>query len=352
MSGSDSETPVLVRPGDRLLTLILNRPLALNTLTLAMVRRLRKGLELALKEDRLQSALLLGAGERGFSAGGDLKALAAAVQEKAWDQAEAFFREEYALDLFLNRYPKPVVVLADGISMGGGLGLAAEADLVIATERSRLAMPETRIGFFPDVGATGWLFQKCPPGYPEFLALTGYEMAGAEGLRLGLATHLTGAARLPEVRRTLENLTDRLPPGRPAGAKFLAARLAPFFEDPPPARPEMDAWVAEHFADKASLAEILASLNRCRRDHPLCAGVFQRLAERSPTALALTLRLLRLNQGRPLKETLAAEFKAARFIIRHPDYLEGIRARILDKDDHPRWRPASLDQVRLEGGLE
>lgn len=352
MSGSDSQTPVLVRPGDRLLTLILDRPQALNTLNLAMVRGLRQGLELALKEDRLQFALLLGAGERGFSAGGDLKALAAAVQEKAWHRAEAFFREEYALDLCLNRYSKPVVVLADGITMGGGLGLAAEADLVIATERTRLAMPETRIGFFPDVGATGWLFQKCPPGYPEFLALTGYEMSGPEAVRLGLATHLTGADRLPDLRRTLENLTDRLPPGRPAGAKFLAARLAPFFEEPPPPRPEVDAWVAEHFAGQASLGGLLASLSRCSREHPLCAGVYQRLGERSPTALALTLKLLRLNEGRPLDQVLAAELKAAQFIIRHPDYLEGIRARILDKDDHPRWQPASLEEVKLEVDLE
>ena len=97
-----------------------------------------------------------------------------------------------------------MVALADGITMGGGLGLAAGADLVVATERSRMAMPETRIGFFPDVGATGWLFERCPPGYPEYLALTGYELMGGECVRLGLATHLVPSARLPEL---WENLT-------------------------------------------------------------------------------------------------------------------------------------------------
>ena len=117
---------------------------------------------------------------------------------EAW-RADQFFQEEYALDLAIHEFPKPVVVLADGVTMGGGLGLAAGADLVIATERTRIALPETRIGFFPDVGATGWLFTKCPPGYPEFLALTGYEIQGAECLRLGLATDFTQSSRLPQL---------------------------------------------------------------------------------------------------------------------------------------------------------
>ena len=102
-----------------------------------------------------------------------------------------------------------MVVLADGITMGGGLGLAAGADLVVATERSRLAMPETRIGFFPDVGATGWLFAKCPPGYPEYLALTGYEMVGGEGVRLGLASHLVPSSHLAELHEALVQLSDK-----------------------------------------------------------------------------------------------------------------------------------------------
>ena len=122
--------------------------------------------------------VICGAGDRGFCAGGDLKELTRAVQAGAVHLADQFFREEYALDLMIHQCPKPVVVLAHGITMGGGLGLAAGADLVVATEATRMAMPETRIGFFPDVGGTGWLFTKCPPGYPEYLALTGYELAG------------------------------------------------------------------------------------------------------------------------------------------------------------------------------
>jgi enoyl-CoA hydratase/carnithine racemase len=168
-------------------TIVLNRPQVVNTLTREMVRLIGRDLTDAWADQDVQFFLLTGAGDRGFCAGGDLKALAAAVGGGNFAAAEEFLREEYEVDLLVHRFPKPVIVLGDGITMGGGLGLAAGADIVVATERTRMAMPETRIGFFPDVGATGWLFTKCPPGYPEYLGLTGYELQGAQGVRLGLA---------------------------------------------------------------------------------------------------------------------------------------------------------------------
>jgi enoyl-CoA hydratase/carnithine racemase len=332
-----------------MMAITLNRPRVLNTLNLEMIRLLRQAFDEALSGDDFQFVLLLGAGDQGFCAGGDLKALAQAVRDREISRADEFFREEYALDLLINQFTKPVLVLADGVTMGGGLGLAAGAALVLATERTRIAMPETRIGFFPDVGATGWLFEKCPPGYPEYLALTGYEMRGEEAVRLGLATHLTQAALLPETMEALAQFPGGLPSSQEEAVGWLTAYLAGFFEKNIPARPEMDAWVATHFAGKASLGKIMESLSRCSLEDPqvgqLCAGVFQRLSERSPTALHLTLKLLRLNEGRPLPEVLATEARAAHFMVQHPDYLEGIRARILDKDDRPRWRPATLEEA-------
>ena len=187
------------------MALVLNRPRVLNTLNREMIRLLGRGLEEALAAADVRLVVISGAGDRGFCAGGDLKELTQAVQTGAVHLADQFFREEYALDLMIHQCPKPVVVLAHGITMGGGLGLAAGADLVVATEATRMAMPETRIGFFPDVGGTGWLFTKCPPGYPEYLALTGYELLGAECVRLGLATHLADSARLPELREALKD---------------------------------------------------------------------------------------------------------------------------------------------------
>ena len=163
----NGEVPVLVQRRGRLLSLVLNRPRVLNTLNLETIRRLHQALDEARVDLEIRLVVLSGAGERAFCAGGDLKELLWAAKAGAYHLTDEFFREEYALDLLVHRFPKPVVVLADGFTMGGGLGLAAGADLVVATERSRMAMPETRIGFFPDVGASGWLFDRCPPGIPS-----------------------------------------------------------------------------------------------------------------------------------------------------------------------------------------
>jgi enoyl-CoA hydratase len=338
-----TQSPVLVSRHPGLLALVLNRPAVLNTLNLEMVRLLRSALDEALAAEAVRLVLLAGAGDRGFCAGGDLKELTRDVRDGRVDLADRFFREEYALDLLIHQFPKPVVVLAHGITMGGGLGLAAGADIVVATEHTSMAMPETRIGFFPDVGATGWLFDKCPPGYPEYLALTGYELMGPECVRLGLATHLVPAARLAELRAALSHGAMELRLDRRAAAAQLESVLAPFALPANPPHPELDAWVAGQFAGQTSLQEIIASLQQCRPELRYCEDTCRRLGERSPTALAVTLQLLRANEGRPLEEVFHREALAAHFLITHPDYLEGIRARIIDKDDQPRWQPGSIE---------
>jgi enoyl-CoA hydratase len=238
-------------------------------------------------------------------------------------------------------------VLADGITMGAGLGLAATADMVVTTERTRMAMPETRIGFFPDVGATGWMFSKCPDGYPEYLGLTGYEMVGAEAVRVGFATHLLGSKRLPEFIGVLERYSSNLAGTRTQAAQQLAGELDQFFEKDIRAKPDMDDWVSTYFCGKSSMTEIMDSLRQCSIQTQLCDGVFDRLAERSPTAVVLTLRLLRHNEGRAVEEVFQADLRAARFLLAHPDYVEGVRARLVDKDDKPQWQPGSIEEVGI-----
>ena len=340
-----TEAPILIKRHPGLMVISLNRPRVLNTLNREMIRLLRRAVDEALVADEVHLVLFDGAGDRGFSAGGDLKELTRAVREGAVHLADQFFREEYALDLLIHQFPKSVVVLAHGITMGGGLGLAAGADMVVATEATRMAMPETRIGFFPDVGATGWLFTKCPKGYPEYLALTGYELLGAECVRLGLATHLAAAARWPELREALKNCAGDLPADKGDAVAQLKSVLGPFATSDIPPKPELDAWVAEHFAGEKSLRETMAALKQCTLELNLCQEVFRRLGERSPTALAVTLQLLRANEGRPIQEVFQREALAAHFMISHPDYLEGIRARIIDKDDRPRWQPGTIEAV-------
>ena len=339
------EPIVLVQRHARMVSMLLNRPRVINSLNLEMFRLIDKVLDEAEADKRCQFVLFYGAGERGFCAGGDIKALAQAVQDETTPSAEQILEEEYNLCLRLHRFPKPIVVLADGITMGAGLGLAAAADLVVATERTRMAMPETRIGFFVDVGATGWMFSKCPEGYPEYLGLTGYEMVGKEAVRVGFASHLVRSERLSELVTALESYSGNLSKTRSDGREALLADFDHFFDSDIPSNPEMDEWVAAYFAGKSSVVEIMAALSQCTIQTQLCDGVFSRLGERSPTAVVLTLKLLRHNENRPLEEVFQADLKAARFILAYPDYVEGVRARLIDKDDNPNWQPATIEEV-------
>jgi len=328
-----------------MVSIVLNRPRVLNSLNLEMIRSIDHELDEIEADQTVQFVLLYGAGERGFCAGGDIKAIAQAVQQNTPFPADQIIKEEYDLCLRLHRFPKPVIALADGITMGAGLGLVAAADVAVATERTRMAMPETRIGFFPDVGATGWMFTKCPKGYPEYLGLTGYEMVGAETVRVGLASHLVKSERLSELITALEGYSATLLQTRSEAAEELIAGLDHFFDTDVPTKPEMDEWVAAYFAAKSSTVEIMESLRQCSIQTQLCDGVFNRLAERSPTAVVVTLQLLRHNEDRPLEEVFEADLKAARFVLAHPDYVEGVRARVIDKDDNPRWQPESIEEV-------
>lgn len=339
------EPTVLVHRHTRMMSIVLNRPRVLNSLDLEMIRFIDEALDEVESDERFQFVLLYGAGDRGFCAGGDIKALAQAVQQNVSIPADQILGEEYDLCLRLHRFPKPVIVLADGITMGAGLGLAAAGDILVATERTRMAMPETRIGFFPDVGATGWMFSKCPRGYPEYLGLTGYEMVGAEALRLGLATHLLKSERMSELIAALERHSASLSGSRAQAAEDLLTEIDHFFDKGTSAKPEMDEWVATYFSGKSSMVEIMESLRQCTIQINLCDGVFNRLAERSPTAVVLTLQLLRHNEGRPIEEVFQADLKAATFIVAHPDYVEGVRARLVDKDDNPQWQPKTIEEV-------
>ena len=339
------EPLVRVERHSHMMTIVLNRPRVLNSLNLEMISALDKGLDEVEREDRLQFVLLSGAGEKGFCAGGDIRAIAEAVRQNLTARALESLAAEYALCLRLHRFPKPLIVLADGIAMGAGLGLAAAADIAVATERTRMAMPETRIGFFVDVGATGWMFARCPKGYPEYLALTGYEVAGAEAVRIGFSTHLGRSAELPQVKTILESWNVELARERPLAGRQLATALDGFFNKDIPPKTEMDNWVADYFSGETSMVRLMENLRQCSIFSDLCDGVFHRLSERSPTSVALTLELLRHNEGRPLDEVFQADLSAARFIFAHPDFVEGVRARLIDKDDKPRWRPPTIEEL-------
>lgn len=344
-----SEEYVISRRSGSCLSIMLNRPQAINSLSEAMIDRIDELLNDASADEQCMFVLFFGTGAKGFCAGGDVRELARLGRLRQYDKVDSFFRKEYGLDLRIHRFPKPVIVIADGITMGGGLGIAAGAGISIATERTRMAMPETRIGFFPDVGSTGWMFLRCPKGYPEYLGLTGYDMTGKECVRLGFATHYMQSADVPRLVDILEKVFVEGGQSKQDIYDRLLGAISGFLDFNIPVNPALDEWVEKYFAGKSDIRDILASLSICHEQAKKCQDVFESIAERSPTALVLALRLLRHNEGRSLEDVFAAELKAAQFITRHPDYMEGVRARLIDRDDKPKWNPDRIELTDLSG---
>jgi len=349
MNENLSARHVLSGRSKSVMSIVLNRPEAINSLSESMIDAIDRLLDEAAADPACRLVLFYSKSDKGFCAGGDVKQLARLSVEGNFAGVDSFFTKEYALDLKIHLFPKPVVVLADGITMGGGLGITAGADLRVATERTRMAMPETRIGFFPDVGSTGWMFSRCPKGYPEYLGLTGYDMRAGECVRLGFADVLTRSGDKSALIESLETFEPEAGLDKEALVKRLGGRISGFCLPDIPRDESMDRWVEQYFAGRTDVRGILDELSHCTQQQAHCADVFASIGERSPTALVLTLALLRRNENRPISDVFAAELKASRFMSRHPDYVEGIRARLIDRDDNPKWNPPFLDQVDPTG---
>jgi enoyl-CoA hydratase len=347
-AGSDSKPPVvLISRTKAVLHLILNRPESINSLTLEMMQIITVEIDKARSDDAVKLVIFSGSGAKGFCAGGDLKIMAQAVMENDIEPPMLFLKVEYALNLAIHRFPKPILVFAHGITMGGGLGISSCADIVVTNENTRMALPETRIGFFPDVGATGWLFRKCGRGYPEFIGLTGYELRGPECVRTGMADYLIPSTQFDKMLDAVIESSPELPAGRRAAAAVVAEIISPFRQQNIPAREDMDRWIETYFADKTSVLELLKDLKACSIQNDLCEGVFARLSEYSPIAVLTTLKCLRRNEHKDLADVYEYDLLVARFLMIQHDFHEGVRARLIDKDDRPHWDPASFEQATL-----
>ena len=330
-----AEPNVLVRRAGGLGRLTLNRPRALNALDLGMIETLAAALDAWEHDVDIDIVLLDGAGGRGLCAGGDVRGLYEQIVGGAPEQTGVFFRAEYALNARIAGYPKPIVVLADGITMGGGIGLAGHAAVRVVTERSKLAMPETRIGFTPDVGGT-WLLARAPGRIGEYLALTGASMDAADAVYAGFADHVVPSAHLDDLRDALQTRAD---PSTPTELVLL------FDETPPPsALAAQRAWIDDAFA-----ADTVADIVERLRARPEAEAVATAdvLAELAPTALAVTLEAVRRARELPdLRAALAQEYGLVLwFATTQPDLVEGIRAQLVDKDRNPRWRPATIAEL-------
>jgi enoyl-CoA hydratase len=333
------EPTVLVRARGGLGRLTLNRPRALNALDLDMIHQLHAALDAWEHDTEVDVVLLDGAGERGLCAGGDVRGLAEQVTSARPEDAGIFFRDEYALNARIAEYPKPFVALADGITMGGGIGVAGHAAIRIVTERSQLAMPETRIGFTPDVGGT-WLLAHAPGRLGEYLGLTGAVMDASDALYAGFADHFVPSAHLDGLRDALETRAD---PSSPTELVLL------FDETPPPSKLERArAWIDDAFAGD-TVADIVERLRA--RPEPEASATADLLGELSPTGLAVTLASVRRSRDLPgLRDALEQEYGLVMwFASTQPDLPEGIRAQVIDKDRSPKWQPATI--ADLPSGL-
>lgn len=307
----------------------LNRPKALNALTLGMVRAIHPQLKAWAADDAVHLVIIEGAGEKAFCAGGDIRALH--DWGKAGDRSVIdFYAEEYRLNVYIKNYPKPYVALMGGIDMGGGVGVSVNGSHRVASERLTFAMPETGIGLFPDVGGTFFL-PRCPGEIGMYLALTGERLKAADAIFAGIADVFVPSDRI-------EKLKSRLAEGDSfdvalnglsgdAGEAPLSTLL-----------PQIDA----HFS-KGSVSEIIASL---KADGGEWANkVLGVLATKSPTSLLVAYRQVREGASLTFEQAMKLEFRLTNRFMRGHDFYEGVRAIIIDKDQSPKWQPASLEGV-------
>jgi enoyl-CoA hydratase len=312
----------------------LNRPKALNALTHGMVGEIDQALDLFSADPGIAAVLLTGEGERGLCAGGDLRSL---YESQGTAFAETFWRDEYRLDARIAAYEKPFVAVMDGITMGGGVGLSGHAAHRIVTERSRIAMPETGIGYLPDVGGT-WLLPRAPGETGTYLGLTGEPVGAADAIFCKFADAQVPSLALPDL---VDALAAIPPDAGEAGVRDVIGGLA---QDPGLAplaahRDVIDRCFAFDMVD-----EILSALAADGSDFAVATR--KTLLAKAPSSLVLTLCLLRLGRGAPnLEACLEREFHASLALLAEGDFREGIRAAVIDKDKSPRWNPPSLDAV-------
>ncbi len=299
--------------------LTLNRPHVINVLTTDMLRALDRFLDEIADAIDVHTVLLRGAGSRGLCAGADVKWLRQCVLDGCAERGDEFFATEYALDLRLHHFPKPIVALMDGVTMGGGLGLAIGARYRIATPTTRLAMPEVHIGFFPDVGAS-WFLNRLPGAWGRYLALTGESIDGLTARALGLATHYLTTEQATALRQQL------VEQGSPA---FLEQ-----WDIPADFPTDRATWVDRHFS-RPSLAAICASLEAA--EDAWSRHAWESLRRASPYSLQVTWQVVCATRPASLEAAFHRELAAAQQAIRHPDYVEGVRARLVDKDFRPQW---------------
>jgi enoyl-CoA hydratase len=314
--------------------LSLNRPAALHALTLPMCDEMSSALSEWVDDAGVEAVIIDHAEGRGFCAGGDIAFLRNSALNDGGVSGRQFFHDEYQLNHQIFSYAKPVIAFMDGITMGGGVGISQPAKFRVATENTRLAMPETGIGLFPDVGG-GWYLSRLPGRIGQFLALTGARLDGTECKWAGLATHYLPHGALTEAKA-------RIVAGHEPGGVLSALAVTP-----PLARIEANAaQIAKHFASDR-FEDIIASLEA--DDSDWAAKELATLRTKSPQTCKVALRQLAESAKlSDFADNMAMEYRIASRVLTRPDFAEGVRAVIVDKDNAPKWDPATPEGVSDE----
>ena len=314
----------------------LNRPKALNAVTLGMVRAFTAQLMKWADDSAVTRIVLSAAGDRAFSAGGDIRELYDLGRAGRTDEMLPFWREEYTLNALIKSYRKPFVSLIDGIVMGGGVGLSVHGSHRVAGDRYLFAMPEVGIGFFPDVGAT-WFLPRMPGELGAYFALTGERLRADDGIAASLATHRVASARFPELRDAL------------CGSTSVDALLAAFAQPPGEAPITSQRPAIDRLFSSDRVENIVGALEREAQsggtDAEFASATAATIRTKSPTSLKLALAQVRAGKSLAFEACMQTEFRIVSRIIHGEDFYEGVRAVIVDKDNTPSWRPATLDAV-------
>ena len=332
-----AEPDLIVRREGAVGVIRLNRPKAINAVTLEMFRDIDKALDVYEADPEVAVILLEGAGERGLCAGGDIRALYESSKVKG-DLGKILWREEYILNARIAKFAKPYVAFMDGIVMGGGVGLSAHSRHRVVSDRTKLAMPEVGLGFFPDVGGTWLLTRLARQRSGLYFRLTGRTMNGPDAIYARFADAVVPSAKLTALRDTLVNLGAR---ANTADVKAAIDGFATGETSGPVAalRPQIDGWFAHD-----RMQDIIAVLQQDGSE--LAAATLRTLNEKSPRGMVVTLKLLRLARGSTsLEQCLVREYRAALQVFASDDFREGVRAAVIDKDRNPRWSPSRIEDV-------
>jgi enoyl-CoA hydratase len=313
--------------------IVLNRPKALNALTLGMVRGMRRALDAWAEDPAVTRIVVTGAGEKAFCAGGDIRRLHDLGRAGDTAEALAFWGEEYQLNALIHRYAKPYVSLIDGIVMGGGVGVSVHGRYRVGGPRYLFAMPEVGIGFFPDVGGI-YALPRLPGKTGMYLALTGERVYLADAAALGLVTHAVSADATAAIRQALIDGTP------------VEETLATHAVDPGPAPlAEHRALIDECFAAD-SVPGILDRLDKAGAGgSDFAAKTAATIRTKSPTSLSIAFEQMRRGGSLDFEEAMRTDFRIVSRIAEGHDFYEGVRAVLIDKDNKPAWKPATLAEI-------